>query len=187
MKFKRRRFPRSLTAAATAALRRPRYRVTETLQHSRPNPVVILNVIVDDRPADYNTTSSQAMRVASTITFIRSLWTSLFVCPKNQYYHHSSPRRDSIVLSALLPLLCYLLVIKIAMSLLSSSPRSSLKSLVLALITTNIVVALPQIDPGLGEKDVTYSVDFITPGRRNNAATKENQESHRWNCSILPF
>ena len=186
MKIKRRRFPRSLTAAATAALRRPRYRVTETLQHSRPNPVVILNVIVDDRPADYNTTSSQAMRVASTITSIRSLWTSLFVCPKNQY-HHSSPRRDSIVLSALLPLLCYLLVIKIAMSLLSSSPRSSLKSLVLALITTNIVVALPQIDPGLGEEDVTYSVDFITPGRRNNAATKENQESHRWNCSILPF
>ena len=112
MKIKRRRFPRSLTAAATAALRRPRYRVTETLQHSRPNPVVILNVIVDDRPADYNTTSSQAMRVASTITSIRSLWTSLFVCPKNQYYHHSSPRRDSIVLSALLPLLCYLLVIK---------------------------------------------------------------------------
>ena len=59
------------------------------------------------------------MRVATTITFIRSLWTSLFV--QRQYmYHHFSPRRDSIVLSALLPPLspqhknCYAVVVVVA-------------------------------------------------------------------------
>ena len=63
-----------------------------------------------------------------------------------------------------------------------STPRSSLKSLTLALMTT-LALALPQIDPGLGEEDVTYSVDFITPGRRNTA-TKANQASRPRFCPL---
>ena len=47
--------------------------------------------------------------------------------------------------------------------------------MLMAIVTVNIVAAMPQIDPGLGEEDITYSVDFITPGRRSNTATKENQ------------
>ena len=50
-------------------------------------------------------------------------------------------------------------------------------SLITALVISNaiVVVALPQIDPGLGgEEDATYSVEFVQPGRRNTA-TKENQ------------
>ena len=56
------------------------------------------------------------------------------------------------------------------------TPLSMLISLITTLVISNaiVVLALPQIDPGLDGEDATYSVEFVLPGRRN-VANKENQ------------
>ena len=145
-----------------------RYGVTATLQHSQSRSRCPL-----DRDSRWS-----LKRLLYTATH-HSFTLNAFV--HNTISPFQSTSRLNCVKCSLFSL-SSLLATKIGMPL---SLRISLKSLVLALVTTNIVVAMPQVDPGLGEEDITYSVDFITPGRRNNPM-KENQAFTHRHSSTLP-